>query len=113
MSIVTQVQLRKDGVLYQNDGLDLLRRWHLGLKFPNQVIRPGSEVSGEPTSFKIFGPTCDSLDVLPYPLEFLGDIRTGDWIEFGALGAYGPAIRTDFNRFMPTTFCAIKEPFAA
>jgi len=108
------VQLRKDGVLYLNDGIyGTLGGSGLGMKFPHRVIRRGSEVSGEPTSFKIFGPTCDSLGVLPYPLELPGDIRMGDWIEFGTLGAYGPAIRIDFNGFMPNTFCAIEEPFAA
>lgn len=64
MSVVTQVQLRKDGMLYLNDGIyGTLGGSRLGMKFPHRVIRPGKEVSGEPTSFKIFGPTCDSLDV--------------------------------------------------
>lgn len=113
MSMVAQVQLRKGDMLYLNDGVyGTLGGSRLGLKFPTRIIRPGAEVSGEPVSFKVFGPTCDSLDVLPYPLELPGNIQTGDWIEFGMMGAYGPAIRTDFNGFMPTVFCAVTEPFS-
>ncbi len=114
MSVVTQVQLRKGDTLYLNDGVyGTFGGSRLGLTFPKRVIRPEQEVSGDPTSFKVFGPTCDSLDVLPYPLDLPCDIRTGDWIEFGMMGAYGPAIRTDFNGFMPTKFCTIDEPFVS
>lgn len=114
MSVVTQVQLRKGDMLYLNDGIyGTLGGSRLGMKFPTRVIRPGAALTGGHEQFKVFGPTCDSLDVLPYALELPGDIRMGDWIEFGMLGAYGPAIRTDFNGFMPTTFCAIEAPFTA
>lgn len=112
MSVVTQVQLRKGGMLYLNDGIyGTFGGSRLGLEFPKRVIRPASFLSGDPEPFKIFGPTCDSLDVLPYSINLPGDIRTGDWIEFGMMGAYGPAIRTDFNGFLPDTFCAVTAPF--
>jgi len=114
MSVVTQVQLRKDDMLYLNDGIyGTLGGTRLGLHFPKRLVRPGEKVSDETSSFKIFGPTCDSLDVLPYNIDLPADVRTGDWIEFGVLGAYGPAIRTDFNGFKPTTFCRIETPFGA
>lgn len=112
MSVVTQVQLRKDDMLYLNDGVyGTLGGSRLGLHFPKRVIRPGRDVSGESAPFKIFGPTCDSLDVLPYTVDLPADVQTGDWIEFGMLGAYGPAVRTDFNGFKPETYCTITAPF--
>ncbi|MBT6825177.1 MAG: ornithine decarboxylase, partial [Rhodospirillales bacterium] len=61
--------------------------------------------------FKIFGPTCDSLDVLPYEIDLPSSIAMGDWIEFGLMGAYGPAVRTEFNGFKPEHFCYVDEPF--
>jgi len=113
MSVVTQVQLRKGEMLYLNDGVyGTLGGSRLGLKFPSRAIRADGDLSGELVPFTVFGPTCDSLDILPYKVDLPGDIRTGDWVEFGMLGAYGPAIRTDFNGFMPTTFCNITTPFA-
>ena len=33
----------------------------------------------------------------PFPLPV--DVREGDWIEIGQLGAYGAALRTAFNGF--------------
>ncbi len=112
MSVVTQVQLRKDDMLYLNDGIyGTMGGSRLGLEFPKRVIRPGGSFSGETIAFKIFGPTCDSLDVLPYTIDLPTDISTGDWIEFGMMGAYGPAVRTDFNGFMPSMFCAVEKPF--
>lgn len=113
MSVVTQVQLRKDNMLYLNDGVyGTMGGSRLGLRFPKRVVRPSGAPSGETASFKIFGPTCDSLDVIPYEIDLPADIRNGDWIEFGMMGAYGPSIRTDFNGFKPNTFCEIETPFA-
>ena len=61
--------------------------------------------------FKIFGPTCDSLDVLPYDVMLPSSIAMGDWIEFGYQGAYGPAVRTEFNGFKPSQYCYVEQPF--
>ena len=55
---------------------------------------------GETTaSFRLFGPTCDSMDAIPGPFELPADIAEGDIIEIGMLGAYGTALATDFNGF--------------
>jgi ornithine decarboxylase len=45
--------------------------------------------------FILFGPTCDSEDVMKGPWTRPGDVCEGDWIEIGQLGAYGKA----FNGF--------------
>jgi ornithine decarboxylase len=57
--------------------------------------------------FKTFGPTCDSDDVLGAPLMLPDDIREGDWIEIGMMGAYSLALRTEFNGFYPRTVVSI------
>ena len=49
--------------------------------------------------FKVYGPTCDSDDVLGAPLLLPDDVKEGDWIEIGMMGAYSLATRTEFNGF--------------
>jgi ornithine decarboxylase len=39
--------------------------------------------------------------VLPVKFALPADIRVGDWIEVGQLGAYSNAMRTRFNGFHP------------
>ena len=49
--------------------------------------------------FSFYGPTCDDLDHMAGPFELPGDVKAGDYIEIGMLGAYGSAMRTGFNGF--------------
>ena len=64
------------------------------------------------TKSGVAGPTCDSLDMLPFPFRLPDDVREGDWIEIGQLGAYGSALRTQFNGFYPDTFVGLRDdPF--
>ena len=49
--------------------------------------------------FSFYGPTCDDLDHMAGPFELPADVRAGDYIEIGMLGAYGSAMRTAFNGF--------------
>ncbi len=50
-------------------------------------------------AFELFGPTCDSADRMRGPFLLPEDVREGDWIELGQLGAYGACLRTAFNGF--------------
>ena len=50
-------------------------------------------------AFSFYGPTCDDLDRMAGPFELPGDVGAGDYIEIGMLGAYGCAMRTQFNGF--------------
>jgi ornithine decarboxylase len=113
MSVVAQVQLRRGNTLYLNDGVyGTLGGSRLGLRFPTQVYNQDGKMSEDDlTPFKIFGPTCDSLDVMPYDVELPSAIQMGDWVEFGLMGAYGPAVRTAFNGFRPDHYCYVDEPF--
>jgi len=113
MSVVVQVLLRKDGRLYLNDGV-----WgsfiepviSKGLvRYPTRCYREGVLLDLQQTEeFTLFGPTCDSLDVLPRPFTLPAGIRRGDWIEFGNMGAYSLTNRTGFNGFYPNTFASIE-----
>lgn len=110
-SILAQVQLRKGDDLYINDGVyGGLSEIHLGdLRPPVRAIAHGPDrggdrkVGGPLKPFRIFGPTCDSLDVFRVLFELPGDIAEGDWIEFGHLGAYSIGMQSSFNGFFTDT----------
>ncbi len=105
-SIVVQVQLRKGDQIYINDGIygSLSELQMARLKRPVRLIRLDGEPSATYRDFTVAGPTCDSLDVLAIPFHLPEDVREGDWIEIGQVGAYGSALRTRFNGFYPDTF---------
>jgi ornithine decarboxylase len=100
-SVVVQVQARRGDKLYVNDGVygSLADAGALGFRYPVRLIRPGGVVAGATTGFSLFGPTCDSADVMRGPFLLPADVAEGDWIEIGQLGAYGGCLRTAFNGF--------------
>jgi len=100
-SMVVKVELRKDNALYLNDGVygSLFDAGYPGFVYPVRGIRPLEAMAGELEPFRFFGPTCDSLDAMKGPFYLPADIREGDWIEIGGLGAYGQTMRTRFNGF--------------
>ena len=61
------------------------------------MITNGRVVSKKLTAFNFYGPTCDSLDYMKGPFLLPNNIKEGDYIELGQLGAYGLTFRTDFN----------------
>ena len=63
----------------------------------------GRALTGAPKAFRVFGPTCDSLDVMDGPFLVPDDIEEGDWIEVGLMGAYSVALATGFNGFVTDT----------
>ncbi len=109
-SLVVQVQLRKESAIYINDG-----RYHSlsetvtgHLSYPVRAIRPDGAFSDAMRDFTVFGPTCDSTDVLPSGFSLPDDIREGDWIEIGQMGAYSNALVTRFNGISPDHFVTIE-----
>lgn len=111
-SLVVQVQLRKDDDLYINDGVyhSLSETVTGGLRYPVRLIRLAGEASPLTQPFRMFGPTCDSTDVLPAPFELPVDTGEGDWIEIGQIGAYSNAVSTQFNGVRPETFVTVETP---
>jgi len=119
LSVVTQVSLRRDQTLYINDGIYgslneyALKNWPA--RFPVRVFTTAPngrvrEKKARPVAFKVYGPTCDSLDVLRYLIDLPETIAAGDWIEFQKTGAYSCALRTAFNGFYPDTFVSVSRP---
>ncbi|TCS60907.1 type III PLP-dependent enzyme [Varunaivibrio sulfuroxidans] len=110
-SLLTQIQLRKENALYINDGIyhSLSETVAAHIRHPARLIRAIGTPSETMRPYTIFGPTCDSMDVLPYTIDLPEDAREGDWIEFGQAGAYTNATRTNFNGFYPETFVTVDD----
>jgi ornithine decarboxylase len=113
-SLVVQAQLRRGDTLFVNDGVygSLSDAGALGFRFPARRIRLGAaEVADKPLAdFALFGPTCDSADRMRGPFRLPNDIREGDWVELGQLGAYGACLRTQFNGFGRVDLVEVADP---
>jgi ornithine decarboxylase len=114
-SILTKVELKKGDALYLNDGSygSLFDAAHTKWPFPVKLYRgengEASEVEGPLKPFRFYGPTCDSLDHMPGPFWLPDDVREGDYIEIGMLGAYGVAMNTRFNGFGEAETVAVAD----
>jgi ornithine decarboxylase len=100
-STIVKVVLRKKEKLYINDGTygTLFDGGVPNFIFPSKMISNGRIQSKKLTAFSFFGPTCDSLDYMKGPFLLPNNIKEGDYIELGQLGAYGLTFRTKFNGF--------------
>lgn len=109
-SILCQVELRKGDALYLNDGSygSLFDATHSRWPFPTKLVRDG-ESSSELKPFRFYGPTCDSIDHMPGPFFLPADVREGDYIEIGMLGAYGVAMSTGFNGYGVHDIAAVED----
>ena len=68
----------------------------------------------ELTEFAFYGPTCDDMDYMAGPFLLPSDTKAGDYIEVGMFGAYGCAMRTEFNGFGDVEdFVVEDEPMAS
>ncbi|HEY3696887.1 type III PLP-dependent enzyme [Phenylobacterium sp.] len=114
-SILTKVELKKGDALYLNDGSygSLFDAAHTKWPFPVKLIRGenggAEEVEGTLKPFRFYGPTCDSLDHMPGPFWLPEDVREGDYVEIGMLGAYGVAMNTRFNGFGDAETVAVED----
>ena len=113
-SVVVQVLLRRPDAVFVNDGVygSLSDAGALGFRFPARRIRLGEAHEAEATlaDFALFGPTCDSDDRMRGPFRLPVDVREGDWIELGQLGAYGACLRTQFNGFGHIDLVEVADP---
>jgi ornithine decarboxylase len=98
-SLIVRVEKRRGKELFINDGAygALFDAAHLGWKFPVRSLSDGEDDGEE--GFSFYGPTCDDADYMKGPFPLPADIKAGDYIEIGMLGAYGAAMRTGFNGF--------------
>jgi ornithine decarboxylase len=103
-SLLLRVKHQRGGVsVYLNDGAygALMEVKFMHFTPPVRVWR-GARVhdnDGQFEEFTVWGPTCDSYDVLPQTFVLPSDVDEDDWIEFGLMGAYTQASLTPFNGF--------------
>lgn len=118
ISAITQVVRRRGDRLYINDGVygsfDEMTLPDWNIDYPRRVfMRTGAgkvvEVGGPRRPYRVYGPTCDTLDKMPRPILLPQNLGDEDWIEFGMVGAYSCALRTAFNGFYPDQWCEVQE----
>jgi ornithine decarboxylase len=116
VSLVAQVVLRKGDKLYMNDGIYgsfdelTLPGWTTDYHTRVFALDAKKGVLDKPApnaAFRVYGPTCDTLDVLPRPLMLPETIGPGDFIVFDSIGAYSYAVRTSFNGFLPDRWAIV------
>mgnify|MGYP001244780501 CR=1 FL=1 len=110
-STIAKVVLRKKQKLYINDGTygSLFDAGVPNFILPSRMISNGRIQSKKITSFHFFGPTCDSLDYMKGPFLLPNNIKEGDYIELGQLGAYGITFRTNFNGFFSNQIVELND----
>ena len=114
-SVLVRVEKRRADELYINDGAygALFDAAHIGWRYPVRLVRE-QESHTRPMEFSFYGPTCDDLDRMAGPFELPADVGPGDYIEVGMLGAYGCAMRTQFNGFGVVESVVVEdEPMAS
>jgi ornithine decarboxylase len=117
ISLVAQVVMRRGDRLYINDGIygsfDEQRFPSFDEDYPPSGItldKKGNAraLAGEKRPFRVYGPTCDSADVLPRPVPLPDTIAKDDFILFGAMGAYTVSSRSNFNGYYPDNWALIE-----
>jgi ornithine decarboxylase len=103
VALLTRVKvIKRDGRVYLNDGIygGLLEPSITNLLPHYEVFDgDGQRRDGDLFQYQVFGPTCDSLDVLPGKLALPADLREGDVVMFHDMGAYGSSTTTSFNGY--------------
>ena len=110
-STIVKVNLRKKNKLYINDGTygSLFDAGVPNFILPSKLITNGRVQSKKITAFQFYGPTCDSLDFMKGPFLLPNNVKEGDYIELGQLGAYGLTFRTKFNGFYSNTIVELND----
>ncbi|MDC3004347.1 type III PLP-dependent enzyme [Candidatus Pelagibacter sp.] len=100
-STIVRVILRKKQKLFINDGTygTLFDAGVPNIVYPSKLITQNRIISKKMTAFDFYGPTCDSLDYMKGPFLLPNNVKEGDYVELGQLGAYGLTFRTEFNGF--------------
>ena len=100
-STVVKVLLRKKQKIHINDGTygSLFDAGVLNFVLPTRMLPNGRIISKKLTSYSLYGPTCDNADFMKGPFVLPNNLKEGDYIEIGQLGAYSLTFRTKFNGF--------------
>ena len=110
-STIVKINLRKKQKLYINDGTygSLFDAGTPNIVYPSRLITNGRIISKKMTAFDFYGPTCDSMDYMKGPFILPNNVREGDYVELGQLGAYGLTFRTQFNGFYSDKICEVED----
>jgi len=110
-STIVKVVLRKKQKLYINDGTygSLFDAGVLNFILPTRMISSDRIASKKLTSFSLYGPTCDSADYMKGPFVLPNNLKEGDYLEIGQLGAYSLTFRTKFNGFYSNQIFEVQD----
>ena len=110
-SSVVRVVLRKKQKLYINDGTygSLFDAGVLNFVLPTRMLPNGRMASKKLTAYSLYGPTCDSIDYMKGPFILPNNLKEGDYIEIGQLGAYSLTFRTKFNGFYSNQIFEVQD----
>lgn len=110
-STIVKIELKKKQHLYINDGTygSLFDAGTPKFIFPTKAIQLENSPSKRLMPYSFYGPTCDGLDYMKGPFMLPANIKTGDYIEIGQLGAYGMSLRTNFNGFYSNQIHEVKD----
>ena len=110
-STIVKVELRKKQNLYINDGTygSLFDAGQPKFIFPSKAIQLDKNFTKRIIPYSFFGPTCDGLDYMKGPFYLPSNIKQGDYIEIGQLGAYGISMRTKFNGFYSSDIYEVED----
>ena len=112
VSLLLKVNHRRDNDnIFLNDGIygGLMEMNFADLGWPLLCWRNDQVITGKKTSYKAFGPTCDSIDVLKQPMYLPHQLAAGDYIEIPLMGAYSSACATQFNGFLSDAYVQVEE----
>jgi ornithine decarboxylase len=115
-TLVIKVLLRKDDMLYVNDGgygnlSDLCwNKRQNDMRMVRLDEKKKGRVSKNMKPFQLFGATCDTPDFLPGPFMLPENVAEGDWLAVSSLGAYAQTLRTNYNGFFSNAEVEIREP---
>lgn len=96
--------IRAGGDVFLNDGLyGALAEWRDITPGDRITVYSQDGVKKTRTGANriVFGPTCDSIDRLPEPVQMPTDLAEGDFVLFAGMGAYSLALSTRFNGYGP------------
>jgi ornithine decarboxylase len=115
ISLLVQVIHVREGegsrTAFINDGVygGLQEQNMADFRLPIHVWRKAKRVETHRVPYTVFGPTCDPSDRLPRTLDLPLDLKAGDYLEFGLVGAYGSATATTFNGFDSQQYVNVRE----
>ncbi|MBA4225831.1 MAG: decarboxylase [Hyphomonas sp.] len=110
-SLLVGVDLVKGDALYINEGSygALYDAVHENWVFPMRAISGDGRKLGRMVEYTVYGPTCDSADMLPGKVWLPAGLTEGDYIEIGNIGAYGRSMATRFNGFGDSELAVVQD----